>query len=111
MSKKEMVIRENVYPPRETHILKIAARCNSDRNTVEIKVRGAFSPHEPDRRPFRAVEGTPSLTTASKSVGLANITVGMDVTVVSSAQRSVLTPHGDQGELQQPPMGLDVAAG
>lgn len=73
-------INENVCLPRETHIPKIAAHCSTDRNTVEIKVRGAFSLHEPDRRPYRAAEGTPSLPTAAESVGLANITGRMDVT-------------------------------
>lgn len=58
-----------------------STRCNTDRNTVEIKVRGAFSLHEPNRRPCRAAEGTPSLTI--RAVGVANITARMDVTAGS----------------------------
>lgn len=44
-------------------------------------MRGAFSLHEPDRRPYRAAEGTPSLT--ALAVGVASVTARMDVTAGS----------------------------
>lgn len=46
--------------PRETHILKNAIHCNTDKNKVSTTAIGSFSLHELGREPCQAAKGTPS---------------------------------------------------